>query len=182
MRFNLQDLYLELKQNSIIFCFCGPISQEVIEGVGGTLRQKMKLEEVDLNTTQKVFAVFVEQMQNIVNYSADRLIPEDRQEGEIRIGVLIVGQENTGFYVLCGNKIRKEETQNLRKQLDMINRMNKDELKQLYLERRKMAPMADKKGAGLGLIDIARKSTRPIEFDFSPVDGDFVFFSVKAVI
>jgi hypothetical protein len=180
--FNLHEFYVDLNRKGIIFCFSGPISQDVIEGIGGTLKQKMEIEDTDLNTSQKVFSIFVEQMQNIVNYSADRIIQEDRPEGEIRLGVLIVGKEEGHFYVLCGNKISREFAETIRAQLDTVARMNKDELKQLYRERRKMAPQTDVKGTGLGFIDIARKATRPIEFDFFPVDADFVFYTIKAVI
>jgi hypothetical protein len=182
IQFNLHEFYVDLKQKGIIFCFSGPISQDVIEGIGGTLKQKMEIEDTDLNTSQKVFSIFVEQMQNIVNYSADRVIPEDRQEGEIRLGVLIVGKEENRFYVLCGNKISRELAEMIHAQLDRLARMNKDELKQLYRERRKMAPPTEGKGTGLGFIDIARKATSPIEFDFFPVDDDFVFYTIKAVI
>lgn len=182
IHFNLHEFYVELQRKGIIFCFSGPISQHVIEGIGGTLKQKMEIEDTDLNTSQKVFSVFVEQMQNIVNYSADRVIPEDRQEGEIRIGVLVVGKEDGHFYVLCGNKISQEYAETIRAQLDIVARMDKDELKKLYRERRKMATQTVEKGSGLGFIDIARKATRPIEFDFFPVDSDFVFFTIKAGI
>lgn len=182
IHFNVHDFYVDLNQKGIIFCFSGPVSQDVIEGIGGTLKQKMEIEDTDLNTSQKVFSVFVEQMQNIVNYSADRVIHEDRQEGEIRLGVLIVGKEEGSFYVLCGNKINRELAGSIRGQLETIAGMDKDELKKLYRERRKSAPQTEEKGTGLGFIDIARKASQPIEFDFMPVDDDFVFFTIKAVI
>ena len=182
MKFNVHDFYLDLNTKGIILCFCGPISQGLIEGIGGTLRQKMELEETDLNTSQKVFSVFVEQMQNIVNYSADRVILENRDDGEIRIGVLILGKEDEHFYVLCGNKIGRENVGAISGQLESLSKMSKQELKRLYQVRRKMFPHREGKGTGLGFIDIARKATLPIEFDFNPVDGDFVFFTIKVVI
>lgn len=182
IKFNVHDFYEDLNRKGIIFCFCGPISQGLIEGIGATLRQKMELEDTDLNTSQKVFSVFVEQMQNIVNYSADRVILEDRLDGEIRIGVLILGKEGEHFYVLCGNKTERENVEALSGQLEMLARMNKQELKKLYQERRKTFPLREGKGTGLGFIDIARKATLPIEFEFSPVDDNFVFFTIKVVI
>jgi len=182
MQFSLHDFYKDLNRKGIIFCFSGPISQDVIEGIGGTLRQKMEMEDADLNTTQKVFSIFVEQMQNIVNYSVDRVLKEDRRDGELRIGVLVVGRENSHFYVLCGNKIPNDDVGPIRDQLNTIRDMNKDDLKSLFRERRKKEKSVDAKGAGLGFIEIARKATYPIEFDFTPLDEAFVFFTIKAVI
>ncbi len=180
--FNLHQFYVDMNQRGIIFSFSGPISQEVIEGIGGTLKHKMEIEDTDLNTSQKVFSIFIEQMQNIVNYSADRVIPDERQEGEIRMGVLIVGKENGKYYVLCGNKIKTEAEESIREQLDLVARLDKDELKKLYRERRKKTSEGNVKGSGLGFIEMARKATRPIEFDISPVDSDFVFLTIKAII
>jgi hypothetical protein len=182
IRFNLREFQIDLTQKGIIFCFSGPISQDVIEGIGGTLRQTMELEDADLNVTQKVFSIFVEQMQNIVNYSADRVVREDIQDGDIRVGVIIIGQENGHFYVLCGNKIGRQNVESTRGQLETLRDMNKEDLKKLYRDRRKSPPHGRSKGSGLGFIDIARKATYPIEFDFTPVDEDFEFFTIKAVI
>jgi hypothetical protein len=182
IQFSLHEFHIDLTGKGIIFCFSGPVSQDVIEGIGETLKQKMELEDTDLNTTQKVFSIFVEQMQNVVNYSADRVVQDDQRDGDIRVGVIIVGQENDHFYVLCGNKVKQEEVQTIKSQLQTLQEMNKEDLKKLYRERRKAPPHGRGKGTGLGFIDIARKATHPIEFDFSPVDQDLVFFTIKAVI
>jgi hypothetical protein len=182
IRFNLHEFQIDLSQKGIMFCFSGPISQDVIEGIGGTLRHTMELEDADLNITQKVFSIFVEQMQNVVSYSADRVVREDLQDGDIRIGVIIIGQENDHFYVLCGNRIERQNVESLRSQLQMLRDLNKEDLKKLYRDRRKSPPHGQSKGAGLGFIDMARKATYPIQFDFSPVDEDFDFFTIKAVI
>lgn len=182
MQFDLQAFYTSLQEKGIIFCFSGPVSQEVIEGIGETLKQRMELEATDLNTSQKVFSIFVEQMQNIVNYSAERVVGEDRDEGDIRSGVLVVGVEDKHFYVLCGNKIKADDVGPMRQHLELVRSLDKDGLKSLYRERRKMAVPSGNKGTGLGFIDIARKATRPIDFDFAPVDGIYCFFTLKAII
>ncbi|MEW6348263.1 MAG: SiaB family protein kinase [Thermodesulfobacteriota bacterium] len=182
MAFNLLEFYGSLQNQGIIFCFSGPISQDIIEGIGTTLRQKMQLEETDLNATQRVFAIFVEQMQNIVNYSAERVAPPDQAPPDMRVGVLIVGQDQGRFYVVCGNKIVKEDMEPLAQQLSHLRGLDKDQLKAFYRERRKMPIPAESKGSGLGFIDMARRAGRPLEFEFAPIDDTHVFFSIKAVI
>ena len=37
-------------------------------------------------------------------------------------------------------------------------------------------------GAGVGFIEIARRATKPIAFDFAEVDDQFAFFALEAVI
>jgi uncharacterized protein DUF6272 len=61
--------------------------------------------------------------------------------------------------------------------------MSKDELRALYKEQLPAEPeQGSQKGAGLGFMEIARRATKPIEFDFTDVDRDHAFFALKATI
>ena len=55
-------------------------------------------------------------------------------------------------------------------------------LKALYKEERRKPRAEDALGAGLGLIDMARKTSVPLEYQVQPVDGNTVFFNLKAVV
>jgi hypothetical protein len=183
MQDHLYDFYNQLRDNGIIFCFSGPVSQHVIEGIGQTLRQKMELAETGVNTMQKVFSIFVEQMQNIVNYSADKVAVEDRPEGDLRVGILVIGQQGEQFYVLCGNKVVDAHVGRIRDKIEGVRSLDKDQLKSLYRERRKLVTDDEvTKGAGLGFIDMARKASRPLEYSFVPAEPGFTFFSIKVII
>ena len=48
--------------------------------------------------------------------------------------------------------------------------MNKEELRALYKEQLRAEPEEGSKGAGLGFMEIARRASKPIEFDFTDVD------------
>ena len=176
MRIDLHDLYSRTRSLGIMFCFSGSVSQSVIEGIAETLRLRLEFEERDLSVNQKVFSILVEQMQNIVNYSADRVSEAERVEGELRAGILVVGQDNNEFFVLCGNTISKEDVEPTRGRLDALRGLDREQLKTLYRERRKAASSESRKGAGLGFIDMARKASRPLEYEFTPIDATHAFF------
>jgi len=38
------------------------------------------------------------------------------------------------------------------------------------------------KGAGLGLIEMARKGSEPIEYSFLSIDDNFSFFTISVVV
>ena len=179
---NLYSFKTELNQRGIFFCFSGPISQDLLVEIGDTLKNKMKLEETNSSTVTKVFAMFVEQVQNIIHYSAEK-IPLDEPEAELSSGIVVVGYENPHYYVLCGNLVDDQTVERLRNKLTALQNMNKDELKRYYKEqRKKKAPDEDSKGAGLGFIELARKAVKPIEFDFQQVEANYYFFSLKTII
>jgi len=182
MKLDLYKFYQEAKAKNIILYYCGPIAHTSIEGVAQTLRQDLAYEEAGNLTSQSVFSVFIEQMQNILNYSAERLANSEAIENELRVGVVVIGHQQNGYYILCGNKIYDSDIADLTQKIESICHKNKDELKVLYKERRRMDPAAGSKGAGLGLIEMARKGSEPMEYSFTPIDHNFSFFTIRVVV
>ena len=174
-------LKTEFDNSGMFLAFCGPLSQELLVEIGDTLRNKMKLEEAGLSTTTKIFSMLVEQAQNIIHYSSEK-VPENELGTGLSSGLLITGYDNGHYYVLCGNKVNNETVELLKGKLVTLRNMDKDELRRYYKEQRKKNTPEDSKGAGLGFIELARKSVKPIEFSFQPIDEHFSFFSLKTYI
>ncbi|MEA2027513.1 MAG: SiaB family protein kinase, partial [Campylobacterota bacterium] len=102
----------QLEREGIMFSFVGPVSHNVVEGVGTVLRNKLELEAVSTNVSLKVFSIFVEQIQNVIRYSADR-IPQDDFESEISFGMLIVGEKDDQYFLIGGNRVTVEQKERL---------------------------------------------------------------------
>ncbi|KIM08121.1 MAG: hypothetical protein KU28_04385 [Sulfurovum sp. PC08-66] len=170
-----------LESEGIMFSFVGPVSHNVVEGVGTVLRNKMELEAVSTNVSLKVFSIFVEQIQNVIRYSADR-IPQDDFESDISFGMLVVGEKNKQYFLVGGNRVTCEQKERLNDFLDKLATMSKEELKQFYKERRKAQPDEHSKGAGLGFIEMARKSTEPIKYNFEKIDNESYYFTIETVV
>lgn len=180
MSFNLYSFYQELKTNGISFSYSGPLAQEGLEGISQTLRKKLEADEIEFSASQAIFSVFVEEVQNILNYSAERQTYQ--KSGELAAGVFVIGHDERGYFVLCGNKIYAKDCGFLAAKIEELRGLSKDELKTLFKQRRKMEPEPQSKGAGLGLIEIARRSGNPIEYSFEPIDDTFSFFSMRVII
>ncbi|MDZ7761457.1 MAG: SiaB family protein kinase [Desulfovermiculus sp.] len=177
----IQRFYEQLKEEGIIFSFSGPVSQSLLEGIGETLRQKMTLEETSTTVTQKVFSIFVELMQNVINYSAERG-SVGAEEQDLSFGILIIGKRGEHFYIQCGNYISEEQKKPLTEKLTKIQSMKSDELKRYYKEQRRKEATDGSKGAGLGFIEMARKATKPLNFDIIPTHTERDFFVVTATV
>ncbi|MFW5931203.1 MAG: SiaB family protein kinase [Desulfosalsimonas sp.] len=177
----MQGFYEKLKKEGIIFSFSGPVSQNLLEGIGATLRQKMSLEETSTGVMQKVFSIFVELMQNIINYSADRGSVGE-EEPELSFGILVIGKKNDQFYIKSGNYISRDQKESLEEKLPVIREMDKDELKKFYKQQRRKEVEEGSKGAGLGFIEMARRASSPIEYEILPAEAGRYFFVVKVVI
>jgi Family of unknown function (DUF6272) len=171
-----------MDEQGIIFSFSGYLSEGVLYSLGEALRQKMTLEETDITTVKKVFSVFVEQSQNIIRYSADKVAGSADQGVELSSGMVTIGRENGHFCIVCANLMQQNRVEKLRERLELLRHMDKDEIKAFYREQLRDVPDEDSRGGTIGLIEIARRASTPIEFDFSPVNADTAFFCLRVLI
>ena len=177
---NLHPFYENLKRDGVIFCFSGPATQSMVEVVGQTLKKKMEMEEAGMSTVQRVFSLFVEQVQNMINYSAEKSARQLKRDEELRHGIVVVGRENHSFYVLCGNKISTTRSEKIVKRISFLSSLNKEELRKHYKTMRRETPEKESKGAGLGFIEMFRRASEPLEYRVTPIDNQNVFLSIKA--
>jgi len=173
----------KLQSEGIVFVYSGYVTEPVLTGIGEALKQKLVLEATDKKTMRNVFAIFVEEMQNIIRYSAERESVSDANEDvDLRYGVLNIGMENQKFYIKCGNMVMKADVPRLSSRLGDLQRLDQDEIKKLYKEKLRGPTEQTSKGAGVGFVEIARRSSEIIDFDFMDVDDSHSFFCLKAYV
>ncbi len=178
----LLDLKNDLDKKGVFLYFNGSISQDLLIQLGDTLKQKLKMEDVEAQTSMKVFSMFVEQMQNIIRYSVPTRMSIPGNPADSRVGVLTVGYDGNYFFVASGNRVDNTEVIGISEKLEKIRSMDKDQLKAYYREMRKKDSPEDSKGAGLGFIEMARNASKPLEFEFSALNDRESFFTLITLI
>ncbi len=170
------------KQNGVIMSFSGDVSEKVLFSLGEVLKFRMTQGDTDASVAKRVFSVFVEQAQNIIRYSADRVAEGASTGNGVSSGMIVVGVEKERFFVACGNEIPKAQVDPLRERLSRIAGMNPDELKAYYREKIRQPVDEGSLGGSVGLIEIARRASAPVEFEFRDLGPDRSFFCLKAYI
>ena len=99
----------------------------------------------------------IEVFQNIVRHG------EDIEESKDCFGVRCIAD---GLHIYSSNQINQQAFTFLNSKLKEINKLSSAELKMLYMEILESRELSEKGGAGLGLIDMARKSGNSIQHDF----------------
>jgi hypothetical protein len=177
------DLYLlreTYNRKNILLCFNGPFSQGLIEEIGTALRKHIQSETASSTSALDVFAVYIEIAQNIREYSATR----EYSDAESSATVVISRDEEGRYSITAGNIVEAADGETLVARINALAEMDKAQLKAAYKKQLRQ-PRADSApdGAGLGLIDIARKASAPISCALRPVsDGAQLFFSLQVVI
>ena len=174
------DLY-ELQKNlmslGIVISFSGHFSQGIIEELSEAVKNHLENQEFTKGEIHNVISVFVEQTQNIKNYTASKNGPNSCQI--CLSGIVIIGKNADGFFVNSGNLIENQDIEALESHLGLITSLDKNELKRLYKERLRSELPEGSTSAGLGLMDIARKTRRSLEYHFTPYNAQLTYFSLN---
>ena len=70
----------------------------------------------------------------------------------------MLGKKDHSYYIMTANKVHIEDVDNLVFAINQVNDATKEELKEMYKIQLKEGSISERGGAGLGLIDIARKT------------------------
>ncbi|MBC2600440.1 SiaB family protein kinase [Puniceicoccus vermicola] len=165
----LFDYYQNLNRERLMLSVTGPISQEIVKQYGALLKS---MESISENRRLVVLGVFVEMAQNVLRYSAE-------QVGGVGLGVVVICEEDHCFQVSSGNLIPIAIREQLELSFSALSKLDQEELRTFYREKRREARKGTGDGAGLGLIELFRRCEK-VECGFEPVDEDQLFFTVTA--
>ena len=171
-----------LNEQGVVFAYSGYVTEDILSGVGDALKRKLASEDAAVSTVRSVFAVFVEQMQNIIRYSIERLPARDGDAEKVSYGILTIGRAGRDYVVHAGNMIAETDVERMERRLSAIRGMDDAGLKAAYKERLRAEREAHSQGAGIGFIEIARRATAPIDFDFMALEDGRAFFVLEARI
>jgi hypothetical protein len=176
--FDIQQYHQALADNCISIIYSGPIWAGGIGGMADMLQRRLQFDEVPFSSSQAVFSIFVEQISNMMMHSAEKeQVGPESAVVEASKGVFILGMRDKQFYVQTGNVVTAQNAKLLKSRIDHLNTLDKQALRQYFREQTKVeTEITATQGAGLGLIEIARKATSKIQYEFNPYgDGQFYF-------
>jgi len=166
----------------VIFFYTGAFDSEVVNALSSQLKERLEAESASAAVKRKLFSTFIEMAQNVLHYGG---APSPGNKP----GSIGMGREGESYWVACGNLVAHEHVQRLNDKLETLRNMSLAEIKAAYREQlandAHEANDAISKGAGLGLLTIARDSGHPIAFRFEadPASGGhFSYFHLKTVI
>ncbi|MFQ3579958.1 MAG: SiaB family protein kinase [Bacteroidales bacterium] len=167
--------YKSMEANKVSLIYEGEITHQITKAFTSLTETNMAMEEETTNTQKKVFHVMVECLQNISKH-ADALDAKELAPGSSGRGFFMITKNNDAYSVTTGNIVSKEKVATLSQILENINNMDKEGLKELYKQQIREGRISEKGGAGLGFIDIARKTGNKLEFNFLEINDNYSFF------
>ena len=173
------QFYKLMRSNEVSLVYEGEITHDITKAFTSLTESAMDKADESSSTQRKVFHVMVECLQNISKHA------EEVDAGKIhkeKRGVFLIHKNENQYGVTTGNVVSIENIADLKSQLDLINSLDKAGLKQLHKEQIKSGTLSEKQGAGLGFIDIAKKTGNPLEYHFLEIDDKVSFFILTSRI
>ncbi len=162
----------------ILLCFNGALSRSLLEEIGEALRRHLQAERASPGAITDVFAVYIEMTQNIRHYAQRHGYNEVEATATI-----VIGRDAQDRYTIqAGNLVEPGDGEQLLRDVAALGELDQAQLKAAYKTqlRRPHVPLAG--SAGLGLIDMARRSSTPLRAALDPQPGGRAFFSLHAAI
>ena len=173
---NIHDFYNIMEDGNIMLSFKGEVTSDLLTSILQIMESKMEVLDESPKIKKKVYNILVECLQNLYHH-----IDEDDTltAANEKSALFMIRKSDEGEYsIMTGNYIANENVNYLKSKLDKINSMDKEELKDYYKEVLNNGEMSAKGGGGLGMIDIARKSGKKLDYSFVNIDTKFSFFSL----
>lgn len=181
------DLRRLVDDHGIHLCYSGVITEAIMTSIGASLRHKLELEGIDRKTRKSIFSAFVEQAQNVIRYSSQVHDSPVVQRwggvelgsfarvsllGPYRYGSLAVGTRKDGMhYVTSSNLVLAGDIQRLKELIDEIRLLDRVGLMSRMKAILKEGAPSGSRGAGVGLITIAREASGGLDYNFKTRDS-----------
>lgn len=178
---NISKIRQIMIEDNIIFSFSGMISQDVVDFLIQGISKQLENDGNDKTTVRSMFTITIEMLQNIMSYSNSKVIENGTNYSSDGIVVIGFNEEKQKYYVVSSNEINPEDKEKLINKIDLVNSLDSQELRKLLRDKLRSAEDKHDRGAGVGFIEMAKRSTEKLEYRFEEINGK-VYFYFKAFI
>lgn len=162
----------------ILYEYEGPFTHEVLKNIGVLITEEL-FDGLSPKVIKKIFASSNELVQNIGFYSAERTGYGDDSIG---IGGVKILEDNDTVEIQTANKVPTARGQELAGKISHLNGLEVEQLKSIYKEKIKGESDGDSKGAGIGFIEIIKRTKNPVQVELVKIDESFSTILIKSII
>jgi hypothetical protein len=168
-----------IRDQKIMLVYEGEITQTITKAFSSMTEQKFE-DSTDSPTTKKrVYHVMVECLQNVAKHADDEVAGASQFAGR---GIFMISHTDDVYSVTTGNTIANDKIESIKLMIDKFNSLGPLEIKEEYKRMMKESRLSEKSGAGLGFIDIVKKTGNKIEYHFDKLNDNMSFFIQKSHI
>lgn len=173
----LTELMRSTGKEDLNYIYRGEFTQNLQQHILSLAEKNIDREKISGKIKKRVFHIMVESIQNISRHGDNK--ENDDQENS---AMFSIQKEKNWYYITTSNIIENSKVDSLRSKLDRINSMDQADLDKFYREVLGNGQLSKKGGAGLGLIEMVRKSGNKLSYDIEKIDDEHSFFYLHSHI
>jgi hypothetical protein len=179
MMTDISDFYNQKKNDRTIVSFIGEIDPDYITAIMQNLESTLDKLTGNVRVKKKIYNILIEALQNLYHHADDPNLNDNDQSPD---AICLVDDYDDCYKILTANYIKTDKVKSFEDKLNKINLLTKEELRVYYLDTLKNGEKSVKDGAGLGMIEISRKTDDKLNFDFVALDSIYSLFVLKIKI
>ena len=171
------DMFKNFSFNDLEYVYRGNFSKDMTRKILALAETSLDKTEGQTALKKRIYFIMVEGLQNITRHQdeVEDVDPEHQ-------GLFVIQRKNNRYHITTGNVIEKANISSLKSKLEKVNSLDSEELKKYYRQILTSGKISDKGGAGLGLIEMARKSGNKLIYDFKDFSEEYSYFYFQTEI
>ncbi|WP_299457890.1 SiaB family protein kinase [uncultured Microscilla sp.] len=172
---DLRNLRKTVASESILFSYRGEITQELMVYFLRIVDKKLIGSKESPLIRRRILNIMIESLQNAVKHARD-WYNESEIEPENE-AIFLLSRRDDKYLLINGNAVKNDVKPFIERKIENINSLSSDKQRKLFRNIIKYGVYGSKGGAGLGFVDMARKSGDLINFDFEEIDEKYSYFT-----
>ena len=173
----LTELMRSTGKEDLNYIYRGEFTQNLQQHILSLAEKNIDREKISGKIKKRVFHIMVESIQNISRHGDSK--NDDEQENS---AMFSIQKEKDWYFITTSNVIENSKVDSLRSKLDKINSLDQADLDKFYREVLGNGQLSQKGGAGLGLIEMVRKSGNKLNYDIERINDEHSFFYLHSNI
>jgi len=167
--------------DNIIYEFAGRVNEKIMITSANDIERLLIENGAKKDKIQNVFELFIETLQNILNYSYNVKQKSNKKEVFCNFSLLYVTEDDTYILESC-NLIEETQKEIIEFKIKSLENLDDRALRRLIRKKSRSREDSHDRGAGLGYIMMTRKSSLPIKVRFTPYEEGILQYKQKLVI
>ena len=173
------EFFRLIEDDNLSLFYRGDFADDITVRLIDLSESHFKAGKEQMSIKKKVSFLMAECFQNVIRYGEEITADDYFQD---QTGYFMTRNYYNKFYIASGNLVEQSKILLLKEKIENINKLSKEELKLLYMRVLGTDEFTAKGGAGLGLIEMARKSGRKIEAEFEMINEALAYFYLQMII
>lgn len=171
-------LFKQFKKDDIGLVYQGDFNGKILAMVTILIKKQVEGKDGFSKLKNKLSFLMAESFQNIIRYADSHRANEMQIADELFINRI----NNDVFYISTSNIVENKKIGFVKEKIENVNNLNESDLKELYFKVLTNKQMSDQGGAGLGFIEMVRKSKEKLDFDFEKINDELSLFHFQIKI